>query len=56
MTIKGAHTAGVTVLSVHPTEEHVLASGSYDETVHLWDIRMLTNGVGYRTGATPALA
>ena len=56
MTVRGAHTAGVTVLSVHPTAEHVLASGSYDETVHLWDIRMLTNGVGYRTGATPALA
>ena len=29
-TIRGAHTAGVTVLSSHPTAEHVLASGSYD--------------------------
>lgn len=28
LSIKRAHTAGVTVISAHPTLEHVLASGS----------------------------
>lgn len=33
------HLAGVTVLSSHPCIEHCLASGSYDETVLIWDTR-----------------
>lgn len=31
--------AGVTVLSPHPRKEHLVAVGSYDETVGLYDVR-----------------
>ena len=33
------HTAGVCSLHSHPHREHVMASGSYDEWVHVWDVR-----------------
>ncbi|KAL0279641.1 UNVERIFIED_CONTAM: hypothetical protein PYX00_001148 [Menopon gallinae] len=33
------HLSGVTVLNCHPCLEHCLASGSYDETIFLWDTR-----------------
>ena len=37
----GSHSAGVTVIRCHPTLPHVIATGSYDETVNLWDLRRL---------------
>jgi diphthamide biosynthesis protein 7 len=36
-----AHTMGVTTLASSPHHEHVLASGSYDEAVRVWDTRRL---------------
>lgn len=33
------HGSGVTTLSPHPRLPYLLASGSYDESVRLWDIR-----------------
>jgi diphthamide biosynthesis protein 7 len=35
--------AGATVLSPHPHNEHLVACGSYDETVALYDLRCLPN-------------
>lgn len=40
-----AHGAGVCCISSHPRREHVLVTGSYDETVRLWDVRMLQRPV-----------
>jgi diphthamide biosynthesis protein 7 len=34
--------AGVTVLSPHPRQEHLVACGSYDETVAIYDVRYLS--------------
>ena len=34
-----AHEAGVCALQSHPTIEHCLASGSYDEKLRIWDTR-----------------
>ena len=35
------HSAGVTCISYHPRREFIFASGSYDETIRIWDIRKL---------------
>jgi diphthine methyl ester acylhydrolase len=35
------HESGVTALQWHPSNEHIFASGSYDEAVRLWDDRNL---------------
>ena len=37
----GSFDAGVTSLAPHPTAEHVIAVGSYDGNVRLWDTRQL---------------
>lgn len=37
------HEAGVTALSWHPREPYLFASGSYDEGVRIWDIRVISN-------------
>jgi len=36
--------AGVTTVSYHPFLENVFASGSYDESVRIWDMRKLSSG------------
>ncbi|EFJ44236.1 hypothetical protein VOLCADRAFT_95451 [Volvox carteri f. nagariensis] len=33
------HKAGICTVSPHPTQRHVVATGSYDEYVRLWDMR-----------------
>ena len=33
--------AGVTAVTYHPTLEHIFCSGSYDESIRLWDMRKL---------------
>ena len=38
---KRTHQAGVCVIQSNPHCEHILASGSYDEHVRIWDIRTL---------------
>lgn len=40
--ISKEHTAGVTSLNLHPSK-YLLASGSYDEDVCIWDLRNLKN-------------
>eukprot|EP00622_Pseudochattonella_farcimen_P003684 FR738909.1.p1 GENE.FR738909.1~~FR738909.1.p1 ORF type:complete len:192 (-),score=5.44 FR738909.1:120-695(-) len=40
-TIRGQHDAGVTSLCWCPNGQHIFASGSYDESVRMWDIRSL---------------
>ena len=39
--VPGSHTAGVLSLSWHPSLSHLLASGSADNTIKLWDINTL---------------
>ena len=38
--------AGVTAVSYHPTNENVLAVGSYDEVVRLYDVRNFREPLG----------
>jgi diphthamide biosynthesis protein 7 len=35
------HEAGVCTVSKHPRKEHILATGSYDENIRIWDTRSL---------------
>eukprot|EP00968_Pinguiococcus_pyrenoidosus_P028330 scaffold7773_cov258-Pinguiococcus_pyrenoidosus.AAC.3 len=39
--VRNMHNAGVTAAQWHPTERHLLCSGSYDESVRIWDTRSL---------------
>jgi diphthine methyl ester acylhydrolase len=39
------HDAGVCSISSHPLKEHILATGSYDENVRIWDTRYLRNPI-----------
>lgn len=43
--ISKTHGAGVTSAQWHPTQEHVFASGSYDEYLRIWDQRNLRKPV-----------
>jgi len=45
--------AGVTILSPHPRKEYWIACGSYDETIQIWDIRMLTQSGDTKQGRHP---
>lgn len=45
--IKDAHKGDVNCLAFHPTNEFLLASGSADKTVKLWDMRNLKRCVSY---------
>lgn len=38
-TNRKTHSAGVCTISPHPVHAHILATGSYDERVRLWDLR-----------------
>jgi diphthamide biosynthesis protein 7 len=40
-----AHTAGVCCVASSPFQEHLVATGSYDERARLWDLRMPTRPV-----------
>lgn len=44
------HTAGVCCINPSPWEEHVVVTGSYDESVRVWDTRNLSRAVGVVTG------
>lgn len=46
-----AHTMGVTVITANPHREHVIATGSYDEKLRIWDARNMRRPVDeYATG------
>ena len=40
-----AHAAGVTCVSPSPHDPHVVATGSYDDNLRLWDVRMMSRPV-----------
>ncbi|CAN0492027.1 unnamed protein product [Ectocarpus sp. 12 AP-2014] len=42
---KGQHGAGVTAGQWHPTLPHIFVSGSYDESVRIWDARTIREPV-----------
>lgn len=35
-----AHGAGVCCIAPHPTHHHIICTGSYDERIRIWDVRM----------------
>jgi diphthamide biosynthesis protein 7 len=37
------HDAGVCTIASHPLNEHIIATGSYDENIRIWDTRSLKN-------------
>lgn len=39
------HEAGVCCVAPHPSAPHVVATGSYDERIRLWDMRKLSKPV-----------
>jgi diphthamide biosynthesis protein 7 len=41
-----AHAAGVCCVAPHPAQEHLVATGSYDEAIRLWDTRNAARPVG----------
>ena len=50
-----AHTDAVNALSFCPTSEYVLATGSADKTIGIWDVRMLTSKVHALVGHQDAV-
>lgn len=41
-----SHEAGVTVISCHPSDMNLIATGSYDEYIRIWDVRMIKKKAG----------
>ena len=46
-----AHRAGVTAVAFHPSDEHCVATGSYDEALRVWDTRRVAAGPVGELGA-----
>ncbi|KAH6583931.1 hypothetical protein BASA60_001156 [Batrachochytrium salamandrivorans] len=43
--INKSHQAGVCSIASHPVWEHILATGSYDESIYIWDTRSIKRPV-----------